>query len=65
MSVVCGCGSSYVRACVRACVRVPIFSNDSYIWLGYDSGVSGTILGNMITYVHNVHGPCSYFQRVM
>ena len=51
--------------CVRACVRVPMFNNDSYIGLRCDSCVSGTILGNRITYVHNVHGPCSYFQRVM
>ena len=50
-----------MRACVRACVHVPMFINDSCIGLGYDSDVYGTILGNMITYTI---GPCSYFQRV-
>ena len=36
-----------MRVCVH--VRVPMFSNDSCVGLGYDSGVSRTILGNMIT----------------
>ena len=54
-----------VRACVSACVRVPIFSNESCIGLGKDSGVSRTILGNMMTYAHSIHGPCSYFQHIM
>ena len=41
MCVVCGrgCVCEYARACARACVRVPIFSNDSCIGLGYDSGL--------------------------
>ena len=45
---------------MRACVRVPIFSNDSCIGLGYDSGVSTTIFDNMVTHAHSIHGPCSY-----
>ena len=53
-----------MRACVSACVPVPMFSNDSCIELGYDSGVSGIILGDIITYAHSIHWPCSYFQRV-
>ena len=53
-----------VHACVRACVRVPMFNNDSCIGLGYDSGVSRTIVGDMITNAHSIHGPSSYFQRV-
>ena len=55
-----------MRACVRACacVIVPMFSNDSCIALDYDSGESMTILGNMITHVHIIHGPFSYFQRL-
>ena len=53
-------------ACMlRAFAHVPMFSNDSFIALGYDSGVSRTILGNMITHAHSIHGPCSYFQRLM
>ena len=59
------CVSACVRACVRACVHVPIFSNDSCIGLGHDSGVSRTILGNMINHAHSIHGPCSHFQGVM
>ena len=55
----------YVHVCVHACVRVPVFSNDSCTGLGYDSGVSRTILGNMITHAHSIHGPCSYFQQVI
>ena len=50
---------AWVHACVHACVRVPIFSNDSCIGLDYDSGVSGSIFGNMITYAHSINGPCS------
>ena len=49
-----------VRAYVRAFVRVPMFSNDSCIGLGYNSGVSGTILVNIITHAHGIYGPCSY-----
>ena len=49
----------------HASVPVPMFSNDSCTGLGYDSGVSRTILGNMITHAHSIHGPSSYFQRVM
>ena len=63
MCVVCGGGC--VSACVGACVRVSMCSNDFCITLGYDSGVSKTILGNMITHAHSIHVPCSYFQRVM
>ena len=50
-----------MRAIVRACmcVRVAIFSNDSRVGLGYDSGVFGTILCNMLTYAHSIHGLCS------
>ena len=47
------------------CVHVPMFSNESCIGLGYDSGVSKTILGNMITHAHSVHGSCSYFNAVI
>ena len=53
-----------MRVCVRAsmaCVRVPMFSNDSCIGLGCDSGVSRTILGNILTHADSIHGPCSYF----
>ena len=52
-----------VCTCVRACVGVPILRNDPCIGLGYNSGVSRAILGNMITHAHSTHGPCSYFQR--
>ena len=38
-------------------VCVPMFSNDSCIGLGYDSGVSGTILDNMIPYAGIIFGP--------
>ena len=54
-----------MSACVRACMRVPMFSNNSCIGLGYDSGISRTILCNKITHAHSIHGPCSYFQLVM
>ena len=54
-----------VRAGVCACVRVSMFSNDSSIRLGYDSVVSRNILGNMKTRAYSIHGPCSYFQRIM
>ena len=53
-----GCAS----ACVCMCVCT-IFSNDSCIELRYDSGVSATILGNMTTHAHSIHGPCLYSQR--
>ena len=66
---VCQCVCVCVRACMcaymYACVRVPMFSNDSCIGLGYDSGVSRTFLGNMITYTHCIHRPCSNLQCVM
>ena len=57
MCVVCGMGCECVcvGACERACVRVLIISNDSCIGLGYDSGASRTILGNMITHAHGTH----------
>ena len=48
----CACMRACVRACARlcvCCVRVPMFSNDYCIVLGYDSGVSRTIVGNMVT----------------
>ena len=45
-----GGASACVCVCVHARVRVPMFSNDSCTGLGCDSGVSGAILGNMITY---------------
>ena len=43
----------YVRGCVRACLRVPMFSNESCSVLGYDFGVSRTILSNMINPAHS------------
>ena len=55
-----GMGCACVPAYVHACVRVPMFSNDSCIGLGYDSGVSRTILGNMITHAYSFQGPCSF-----
>ena len=39
-----------VRVCVHVRVRVPIFSSESCIGPGYDSGVSGTIMCNVITH---------------
>ena len=61
----------WVCQCVCACVHVRVHeykypcSVMTCIGLGNDSGVSMTILGNMITHAHSIHGPCSYFQRVM
>ena len=49
---VCTC---MLNACVPTCLRVPMFSIDSCVGDGCDSGVSRTILGNMIT-----HGPCPF-----
>ena len=69
MCVACGggCVSACMRACVHVCVcmRIPMFSNDACIGLGYDFGMSRTILGNMITHAYSIQGPCSYFQCVM
>ena len=65
MTVCIVCGGGCVSACVRACVRVPMFSNGTCIGLGYNSGVSRTILGDMIIHVYSIHGPCSNFQHVI
>ena len=52
-----------MRVCVHviACVRVPIFSNNYCIGLGYHSGVSRTILGNIMTHAHSIHIPRAMF----
>ena len=55
--------NEYVWAIPSVCVSVCVsmLSNDFFIRLGNDSGVWGTILGDTITYAHNIHGPCLYF----
>ena len=45
-------------SCIYECMR----SRNRDSCIGLDFGVSGTILDNIITYVHTIHGPCSYFQ---
>ena len=56
----------YVYVCAHVCVHAGVFPCSVVIFgLGYDSGVSGTMLGNMITHAHRIHGPCSYFQPVI